>query len=252
MGDLKLEGGGQEQFTLTTSVALDENPLFFIKNWAGTLVGSGAASNSGDGYYYKYETLPSSEGIYTYNWYYAINAHTFIEAGRFEVAQTLAVETSGLYCDANDVINLYGPLIESGLTNHEIDEFILDVMAEVNAKLGHVYNVSSFAGNPTVHSITKNLTLTNIFERQAGRGGGETPEWITKRDERYRGMLDALSIGSMFLITSGGDTMTPSVNASLSQVDHNMADYEPTFNMLSPEYQRIDPDRIDDEEDALD
>jgi hypothetical protein len=137
----KLEAGGREQFILTTSVALDENALFFIKNWAGTLVYSSAAASSGDGYSYEYADIPSSVGMYTYNWYYAINANSFVEAARFEVVQTLAVETSGLYCDANDVINLYGPLRDSKIRNTEIDEFIQDVMNEVNAKLGHKYTI---------------------------------------------------------------------------------------------------------------
>ena len=74
---VKLEAGGREQFTLTTSLALDELPLFFTKNWDGTLVYSSTAASSGDGYYYEYADMPSSRGWYTWHWHYSINANTF-------------------------------------------------------------------------------------------------------------------------------------------------------------------------------
>lgn len=246
MGEYKLEGGGQEQFMLTTSVACDANPLFFIRNWSGTLVASGAASNSGDGYYYKYETLPTSEGMYTWNWYYPINAHTFIEAGRFEVVRTLVEETAGLYCQANEVLNLYDKLKEAKIRNSEIEEFISDVMVEINQSLAPRYNVDSLSGNPGINVMAKNLALVRILERK-----GSPPEWVTKRGEKFEGMLEAMACGSLYLVNSAGSVMAPQISADLAQVDHSMENYVPSFNMLDPEYQRIDPDRQDDESDEL-
>lgn len=246
----KLEGGGQQQFLLTTSVACDENPLFYIQNWAGTLVLSGTAANSGDGNYYKFATLPTSEGMYTYNWQYTISANTFLEAGRFEVVQTLVLEAD-LYCNANQVINMYGPLRDSKLTNSEIDEFIRDTMNLVNGKLSQRYSVpfpiSVNSLPPLVETITKNLTLVSIMERK----GGDIPEWISKRQERFETILNNLAEGEMTLVLSGGTVIAGELSSTLSQVDHSMANYVPTFNMLGGEYQRIDPDRLDDEEDAL-
>uniref|UniRef100_A0A6H1ZFV6 Uncharacterized protein n=1 Tax=viral metagenome TaxID=1070528 RepID=A0A6H1ZFV6_9ZZZZ len=245
--DRKFEGGGTEQFTFTSSVQANSTPVFFIKNWAETLVYSGPAATSGDGYYYKFAPIPSSRGEYTDNWYYSINANSFIKSGRFEVVQTLAIETPGLYCGANDVINLYDPLRTAKLTNNEIDTFIRDIMAQVNLKLAPVFTVSSLSGNPVIHVITKNLTLTDILERK----GKEVPQWVTDRRTKYEGILDALALGSMYLVTSGGDLLIQTLASGISQVEHSMEDYTPTFNMLDLEYQRIDPDRIDDEEDAL-
>lgn len=248
----KLEAGGREQFTLTTSVALDENPLFFMKDSSGTLVYSSTGASSGDGYYYEYADVPSSSGMFTYHWHYAINTNSFIESARFESVQTLAIETSGLYCDANDVINLYGSLRDSKIRNEEIDEFIRDVMNEVNAKVGHRYGVpfatavNSFP--PVIGTITKNLTLVSLMER---KGGAELPGWIERRDERYRGMLDEIAEGNIFLTLSGGIVLAPAMSAQAGQVDHSHESYRPTFNMLEWEDQKVDPDLREDTEDDL-
>lgn len=247
----KLEAGTQEQFTLTTSVTLDASPLFFLKDPAGTLVYSGTGVSSGTGQYSKFAPIPDTPGMYTFHWRYSIGANTFTDGARFEVVRTLAVETSGLYCNANQVLNLYDKFRESKMRNEEIDEFIRDVMNEINAKVGHKYGVpfptavSSFP--PLIGTITKNLTLVNILKRK----GAEMPEWLKDDREKYEGMLDAIAAGSMFLVLSGGTLIGPSENATLAQVDHNMENYEPTFNMLDIEYQRIDTDRQDDEEEAL-
>jgi hypothetical protein len=248
----KLEIGAREQFTLVTSVSLDENPLFFIKNYAATLVSSGAGSSSGSGHYYKYETLANSVGFYSYEWRYTISTNTFIERGRFELVQTLILE-SDLYCTETDVMNLYKPLADSDLRDHEITQFIKDVMHEVDAKLGPRYGVPFSTGVSSfpslVETITKNLALTYIMESKPA--AGEIPEWIKVRDDRYRSMLDAIAAGSMFLTLSGGAVLTPTLSTAVSGVDHNMENYAPTFNTLDVSRQQIDPDRQDDEEDAL-
>jgi hypothetical protein len=151
------------------------------------------------------------------------------------------------------VKNLYKPLADSDLRDHEITQFIRDVMNEVNTKLGAKYTVPFATGvgsfPPLIETITKNLALTYIMESKPA--AGDIPGWVVARDERYRGMLDAIAAGSMFLTLSGGTLLTPTLAAAVSQVDHNLENYVPTFNLLDSQTQQIDPDRQDDEEDAL-
>jgi hypothetical protein len=250
----RLEIEGQEQFILTTSVATDEAPLFNIKNPAGTAISSIGASNSGDGFYYAFAPVPTTPGWYTQHWFYTINAQTFYEVGMFEAIESLAIEEAGLYCNANEVVNLFPKLAEGGWVNREIGGVIQDIMAEVDAKLGVKYSVPFATGvssMPTiVPAITKHLALTTILERRPS-GDGSVPEWVTARAERYRGIMDSIIAGEMTLVTSDGSVLGASAPSELGSVEHSMEDYVPTFNMLPWSSQRIDPDRLTEEEDEL-
>lgn len=251
MSTLKLEAGGREQFTLVTSVALDQNPLLSLYDWDNTLVASGFGSSSGSGNYYKFETIPDSLGWYTYEWLYPINANTFTLRERFEVIHTRAIETANLYCNANDVLDLYKPLGGTKLTNEEIDVLIADVMARVDGTLAPRYTVPFATGvnsmPPLIKTITANLTMCDIIESGPGRRADLTPQWVVDRRGRYDVMLDKLAAGDMQLPLASGVT----VGEDIQGADHSMEDYVPTFNMLDVEYQRIDPDRLDNEQDAL-
>lgn len=246
----KFEIGGQEQFILTTSVALDGNACFFIKDGAGTLVSSGAASSSGDGLSYKYADIPSSVGLYTAHWWYSINAQSFQAVDVFEAVQTLAIKTTGQYCNFVDVVNLYEPMRDWKLTYHEIDDKIQDTQARIDARLGGLYSVPFATGAnslpPVIGTICKNLTLVDIIRQK-----GKSPEWIDKLGEQYMDLLTDIRSGVATLVLSDGSVIAPTMPAALAQVDHSMEDYTPTFNMLGYELQRVDPDRIDDEGDAL-
>jgi len=247
---LKFEAGGMEQFTLTTSVALDANPLFFIKDGAGTLVSSGTASSSGDGFYYEYATIPTSKDLYTSHWWYSINAQSFQAVDVFEVVQTLAFKTTGQYCNFADVVNLYEPIRGWKIAYHEIDDKILDVQARIDARLGAVYPVPFATGAnslpPVIGTITKNLTMVAIIRQK-----GKNPDWIDELNQQYMDLLADLRSGDATLVLPDGSVITPTVPAALAQVHHSMEDYSPTFNMLGYELQRIDPDLLDDQEDAL-
>lgn len=247
---LKSEGGGQEQFTLTTSVALDANPLFFMKDGSGTLVYSSAGASSGAGFYYEYASIPSSKGLYSGHWWYTINAQSFQEQFLFEVVQTLAFQTTGQYCNFVDVVNLYEPLRDMDMAYHEIDDKIQDVQARMDARLGVRYSVPFATGAnslpPVVKTLAKNLTLVDIM-----RSKGKAPDWIDDLKMESNSLLGAIADGNATLVLTDGTTLGQSFPDDFGQADHNFEDYTPTFNMLDWSYQRIDPDRLDDEEDDL-
>lgn len=249
---IKAEGGGYQRFTIASSVGFDLAPALGVFNPSGTAVGSMTSTRSGaNTHYYGDVMMPNSIGFYYFSWSYGVNSYDMISRGVMEVVQT-DVDVVDLYCDANEVREMYEPLSKGDLQNDRIDVFIRDVMNEVNARIGHKYSVPFFTGvssfPPVIGTITKNLTLVNLVER---KGGAEIPEWISERKEKFEGMLGNIADGEMFLVLSGGDLLEPVVNATVAQVDHSMEDYVPTFNMLDDHDQRIDPDRLDDEEDAL-
>ena len=247
----KFEASGIEQFTLVTSVSLDEAPLFFVKDGTDTLIYSSAAAQSDAAHNYEFYTIPTSLGMYTYHWWYSINANTFHDAGLFEVVKTAAIATSGYYCSAMDVINAYEPLRESTLRYHEIDQVIADVQAYVNNTLGVRYAVPFATGVNSLPGIvpvvTKHLALADILEQTAGG----VPEWADNKRTRALDLLKAIAEGAESLVLPDGTVMAPTLPDALGQVDHNLENYVPTFNMLSWSQMRVDPDRLDDEEDAL-
>jgi len=247
---MKFEAGAQEQFLLTTSVALDANPLFYVKEGGGTLVYSSTGASSGDGFYYEYATVPSSKGLYSGHWNYSINAQSFTESFLFEVIQTLAYQTSGQYCNFVDVVNIYEPLRDYRMAYHEIDEKILDVQARVDARLGMRYSVPFATGTNSLPSviktITKNLTLVDIIRQK-----GKSPDWIDDLSTEYKDLLNSIAMGETTLVLPDGSVLDQTVPSAMGQVEHNMENYTPTMNMLDWERQRVDPDRMEDEEDAL-
>jgi phage gp36-like protein len=233
-------------------VGLDASPLFFVRNYDDTLIYSSTGAESASGNYYEFYTLPSSLGMYSYHWHYTINANTFHDAGLFEIVKTAAIATSGYYCSAMDVINAYEPLRESDWRYHEVDQEIADVQAIVNNMLGTRYSVPFETGANSLPGIvpvlTKHITLANLLEQTAGG----VPEWVNNRRDRAMDLLKSMAVGSESLVLPDGTVMTPTMPAALGQVDHNLSSYEQTFNFLSWSQMRIDPDRIQDEEDALD
>jgi phage gp36-like protein len=247
---LKFEAGGQEQFTLVTSVALDENPLFYMK-MGETLVYSSTGASSGSGHYYEYATIPSSKGLYTAHWIYAINNQSFYtEPDIFEVVQRLALDVTSRYCAYSDVVNMYEPLRDMDLTAGEIDEKVLDVQARIDARLGKRYSVPFAPGvnslPPVIKTIAKNLTLVDIIQQT-----GRVPDWINDLKMDINSLLGGIADGEVTLVLPDGAIVDQAPPTAFARADHNLEDYTPTFNMLGAEYQRVDPDRLDDEEDAL-
>lgn len=249
---LRFELGGQEQFTLATSVALDENPLFFIKDPAGTLVYSSTGAASGSGHYYEYATVPSTKGLYTAHWLYAINNQSFYTVPDvFEVVQTLAYDTTGQYCNYSDVVNLYEPMRDMRIAYHEIDDKIADVQARIDAKLARRYAVP-FATDasslpPVIKTITKNLTLIDIYRQ----GRQKFPDWMDSLKTEISELLDSIADGETTLVLSDGTILAQTIPDAFGQVEHNLENYVPTMNMLDWETQQVDSDRLDDEEDDL-
>jgi phage gp36-like protein len=250
----KLQGGATEQFTLVTSVQCDSGttPHLSIFDSSGTLVNSGPATTSGDfanGHFYRFVPLPDTPGFFTWEWLYAVTANTFVGRREFEIIHSRALETAGLYANANDVRNAYEPLNQAKFANAEIDEVIVDIQNEINAKLCHRYDVPFDAPPPPmIETVTKYLSLHRIVGQKLTAG---TPEWIGELAETYRGYLDEVAAGSSFLINSAGDVVSESMAAVAGQAEHNLENYVPTFNTLDPEDQRIDPDLEDAENDAL-
>lgn len=242
----KLEAGGAEQFTIVTSVGCDAAPLLTLYDWNGTLVFSGAAATSDAGQYYKYATIPNSPGLYRYQWDYAIDANSFILRGGFEAVLTSLQATSGYYCNANDVRNLWSPLNESDVTNIEIDEVILDTQNEINAILGQRFTVpfstDSASFPPIVGIITKNLALAHYAQRRPG----DSPSWVEKVVKKYESFLSDLAAGSMYLVGPAGAIVSESVPSAAGQAHHNMSNYVATFNMLDDYTQRVDVDLLSD------
>jgi hypothetical protein len=248
----KFEVGHSEKFTLVTSLALDEAPLFFVKDEDDTLIYSSTGAQSDTSHYYEFYTMPNSIGDYSYHWYYSISTNTYHTGQLFEIVKTAAITTSGYYCNAMDIINQYEPLREDGYTYHEIDQDIIDAQAQVNNILGIRYPVPFEVGAnslpPIIPVLTKNLVVAAILEPKTGG----MPEWAEKRRDRALDMLKAIAVGSEALLLPDGTVMAPTMPSNWAQVEHNLSDYEQTFNMLGWSQMRIDPDRLDDEEDALD
>jgi len=135
----KLEGGGYRKFTITSSIAFDQAPSFAFFDDSGTLVHSYTATQSSTTAYYAFADLPSSAGYYYYEWAYGQTSKAMVAKGLFEIVRTTAIETD-LYCDANDVRNLYKPLSTSDLRNDEIDQFIRDIIISINRRMRFVHD----------------------------------------------------------------------------------------------------------------
>lgn len=156
----------------------------------------------------------------------------------------------GAYTNAENVRSLYPQLNElSSLTDGQIDFYVAQAEAEVNGYLATRYALPFSAVPPLVETVSTEYALIKLMDRFFSAEAPTENDWKEVRRKELKELLAALAEGRVVLVTTAGAIITTATGAG---IESDTSTHTPTFNHLDPAMQKIDEDRLDDEEDAID
>ena len=156
----------------------------------------------------------------------------------------------GDYTTATKVRQLYPALNDlSSLTDTQVEFFIDQAEAEVNGRLATRYALPFSTVPPLVETISTEYALLKLMDRFFSAEAPTKNDWKEVRRKELKELLAALADGSMVLVTTAGAIIASATGAG---IESDTSTHTPTFNHLDPAMQKIDEDRLDDEEDAID
>lgn len=156
----------------------------------------------------------------------------------------------GAYTNADNVRQLYPALNElTSLTDTQIDFYVAQAEAEIDARLAVRYALPFSAVPPLVEALATEYALIKLMDRFYSSEAPAKNDWKEVRRREMKELLVALADGTATLVTTTGAVITTATGAG---IESDTSDYTPTFNHLDPIMQAVDKDRLDTEEDALD
>lgn len=151
-----------------------------------------------------------------------------------------------------DEIKALFPRVEvSSLTESSVGSyFIPNAEAFVNQQLGRFYSLPFSATPPIVKAIAQNYCMYLIGRRFFSQGTKDSNKWVDEfKKDAYDLIASIVYSGSPLLDNS---LQVISMATDREQIWSNTMDYTPTMDSRNPVDQHVDPDRLDDEDDADD
>ena len=128
----------------------------------------------------------------------------------------------------------------NGVTPAQIDSYWLyHGSLRVNECFAHLYTTPFSSNNQTAKDLTIQFAALGIRCRTLN------PEDSAELEKQVMARVTDITSGNRFMITTDGQAIQPDKNV-LNQAWAQNQDYKPVFDMRDSEYQRIDPDRLQD------
>jgi len=134
----------------------------------------------------------------------------------------------------------------SNITSADIYYHIGRAETYVNAKVGKVYPLPFTSNIPIIQSLAEDMSVYYIARRFFVDQGVAESDWVDGFKENVDEVLTEIVSGNLPLKTDSGDTVALPANMLYSDT----MGYAPTFDHRDETEQRIDPDRLEDEEDT--
>jgi len=129
--------------------------------------------------------------------------------------------------------------------------YISKAEAEIHAWLSKKYTVPFTSSNipPLIKSIAQDLSMYYLLRRIYTQNKKDLNPWV---DEwKYaRDMLKSLAEGDLLLTGNSGEVID--ARTDQMQIWSNTTNYKPTMDNRAAESQRVNPDRLEDEQDEDD
>lgn len=240
------------QFTLAASASRPNTVAFTVFNTNGNTlaleaVQSGATvaeSGTNTGVYHFERVLPSSVGLYTYEWRaWDVTSRTYVNRGEFEIIRTEA-HSFYSYGDPVETVRTARQIFGRGdITMRDLRPYHEEADAWIDTKLSPIVTVPV---TPTPNFLRYGSKLGALYFYYSFRYAVEkdaAPPGIVDMWEKFNEQLDAIVAGSASIAG------VISVEDAISVMP---GDFKPVFDLRDPISQRVDPDLIDDEEDRDD
>ena len=154
------------------------------------------------------------------------------------------------YTTVSKVTDAYPRIKETKVTSAEVAFYINQAEAEINGKIAGEYSLPFTATPPLIETVATELSIIKVLDRFFTSEHRSSSDWRNTRKNELDKLLDGISDGSISLVNSASAIIER--QSDLHGISSNTSGYTPTFSHLGVEDQRIDPDRLDDEEDDLD
>lgn len=239
------------QFTFTSTVNRPASVQFIVFNTDGTTLAPPTVQNSffvaesgtNTGLYYIERILPTSAGLYYYQWTaFDAASRTYVTRGYFEVVRTTTLSFQ-TYADITDVVRTARQIFGRGeLTVGDMRPYMEEADAWIDSKLAPVTTVPVSPVPAFLRGASKVGALYMYYSDRYAPQNEDAPPGIVDRWNRYNEMLDALAAGSLSIAGVSVD----------KKIVIDPEGYKPVFDLREFESQRVDPDLLDATEDRDD
>lgn len=156
----------------------------------------------------------------------------------------------GRYTSAGDLRKTFKKIDTSGLIDTDLDFYITMSEAEIDGRLAPVYTLPFSSTPPLLRSIAAEYSFLKVMDRFQTGMKDKSTDWITKRRKNLMNLLQDLVSGDATLVTSGGEIINQRADIGGIQISTGL--YVETFGHGNEVNEEVDPDRIEDEQDARD
>ena len=155
----------------------------------------------------------------------------------------------GIYATADEIRRRYPRLFETlAIDAGEVEAVIEDVQHEIDGILGSKGTVPFTAGSipPLVRLIAKDLSSYRVLRQRFINEQPSQSDWVEKLQEAANKYLDLIIEGKLSIVVNGA-IIEPRSDSSGVPWSSTAGDV-PTFGTIDMTHQRVDPDRLDDED----
>ena len=253
------EADDTRQFTMTATVNRPSTVAFIMFNTDGRslapeAVQSGATvaeSGTNTGLFYFNRVLPTSTGLYFYEWRsWDAASRTYIVRGEFEAIRT-EPHSFWTYADIMDVVRTGRQIFQRGdITQRDMRPYLEAADGYIDGKLGMVMTVPVTPTPAIITDMSKIFSLAYFYSDRYSIEREAAPPAILQRKEWYEEYLSSVLSGTAVLVTSGG--VTTRVVDEINKMTGSIDDGTPTFGLRDWPSQKVDADILDDEADRDD
>lgn len=157
----------------------------------------------------------------------------------------------GVYTTDKKVRDLFPRIDEvPSISEKQVVFFIDQAEPIINGKLAVRYDVPFDPVPPLIESLATEYALIKLLDRFFTQEKPSKSDWRAIRKKDLDQTLNGLADGSISLVNSAGELIVQ--RSDIGGISSDTSTYKPTFDHRSEEGQEVDPDRLRDEEDALD
>jgi phage gp36-like protein len=164
--------------------------------------------------------------------------------------QLPSVVVGDLYSSVDRVLQFNSRIEVTRITSATIISYMQWADNEIDSCLGSTYDVPFASGSvpAIITNLSTELTVIRLLDSFFTQQAPSKNDWRRIRKEELDRMLQQLADGEKVLIDSSGDVISQLTGRFVTSTSA----YTPTFNLLDAIEQEVDPDRLDDELEALD
>ena len=255
----RYEADDTKQFTWTATVSAPSTIAFNLFNTDGKTLAPAAVqassffvAASGSGVFYMNVVLPTSAGLYFYQWTpYDAASRPYTTRGEFEIVRTEPVSFF-TYADILDTTRTGRQIFaRSDITQRDLRPYLEEGDAVIDSMLGQVTTVPLVPTPNLIRAMSKVFALANFYSDRYSMQNEDAPPAILRRQDKYMEMLTAIMSGTAALVSSGGviAVAQDAVTALTGSLEHSEG--VPIFGLRDSEMQRVDADIVE-AEDARD